>query len=278
MGNSKVIFIDVDGTLVNYENVLPNSAVEAIRKARQNGHKVYICTGRSEAEVYSNIWDIGLDGMIGGNGTYIKSGEDVVFHQLISKEETRHIVDWLHSKGLEFYIESNSGLYASENFEEEGLKPIQEYTNRKGRDGSKVTVKTIFPEMIFGADLYRDDLNKVSFILKSYNDYLEAVDEFPNLKVGTWGGAGETALFGDLGVKAIDKGKAVDLLLEHIGASIEDTFAFGDAKIDIPMLEKCAVGVAVSSGGEEINAMADYVTDAVDDNGIYNAFKHFGLI
>lgn len=80
--------------------------------------------------------------------------------------------------------------------------------------------------MIFGADLYRDDLNKVSFILKSYNDYLDAVDEFPNLKVGTWGGAGETALFGDLGVKA----------------------------------------------------MADYVTDAVDDNGIYNAFKHFGLI
>lgn len=278
MGNSKVIFIDVDGTLVNYENVLPDSAVEAIRKARQNGHKVYICTGRSEAEVYSNIWDIGLDGMIGGNGTYIKSGEDVVFHQLISKEETRHIVDWLHSKGLEFYLESNSGLYASENFEEEGLKTIQEYTNRKGRNGSKVTVKTIFPKMIFGADLYRADLNKVSFILKSYNDYLEAVVEFPNLKVGTWGGAGETALFGDLGVKAIDKGKAVDLLLEHIGATIEDTFAFGDAKIDIPMLEKCAVGVAVASGGEEIKAMADYVTDSVDDNGIYNAFKHFGLI
>ena len=278
MGKNKVIFIDVDGTLVNYENELPDSAVDAIRKARENGHKVYICTGRSEAAVYPNIWDIGLDGMIGGNGTYIKSGDDVVFHQVISKEESRHIVDWLHSKGLEFYLESNSGLYASEHFEEEGLSTIQEYTNRKGRDGSKVSVRSIFPEMIFGADLYRDDLNKVSFILTSYNDYLEAVDEFPNLKAGTWGGAGETALFGDLGVKSIDKGKAVDMLLEHIGASIEDTFAFGDAKIDIPMFEKCAVGVAVASGGDEIKAVADYVTDAVDDDGIYNAFKHFGLI
>ena len=278
MGNKKVIFIDVDGTLVNYENELPSSAVEAIRRARANGHKVYICTGRSEAEVYQNIWDIGLDGMIGGNGTYIKSGDDVVFHQVISKKESRHIVEWLHKKGLEFYLESNSGLYASEHFEEEGLSTIQEYTNRKGRDGSKVTVRSIFPEMIFGADLYRDDLNKVSFILKSYNDFLNAVKEFPNLKVGTWGGAGETALFGDIGVDAIDKGKAVDMLLEHIGASIGDTFAFGDAKVDIPMLEKCDVGVAVASGGEEIKAMADYVTDSVDDNGIYNAFEHFGLI
>ena len=61
----KILLIDVDGTLVNYENQLPASAVDAIRKARANGHKVYICTGRSKAEVYPNLWEIGLDGMIG---------------------------------------------------------------------------------------------------------------------------------------------------------------------------------------------------------------------
>lgn len=44
---SKIIFIDVDGTLLSYENKLPESAVTAIRQARKNGHKVYICTGRS---------------------------------------------------------------------------------------------------------------------------------------------------------------------------------------------------------------------------------------
>ncbi|HCG60620.1 MAG TPA: Cof-type HAD-IIB family hydrolase, partial [Lachnospiraceae bacterium] len=59
----KVLFIDVDGTLTNYENKIPRSAVEAIRQARENGHLVYICTGRSKAEVYDEIWDIGLDGM-----------------------------------------------------------------------------------------------------------------------------------------------------------------------------------------------------------------------
>jgi Predicted hydrolases of the HAD superfamily len=47
----KILFIDVDGTLVDYETNLPESAVEAIRRARQNGHRVYISTGRSKAEV-----------------------------------------------------------------------------------------------------------------------------------------------------------------------------------------------------------------------------------
>ena len=78
--------------------------------------------------------------------------------------------------------------------------------------------------------------------------------------------------------------KKVDLslreyeLLKYLGASLEDTFAFGDAKVDIPMLEYCNVGVAANSGGDEIKAMADYVTDDVDKDGIYKAFVHFGLI
>lgn len=49
MGHN-VIFLDVDGTLTDYENHIPASAVHAIRQARANGHLVYICTGRSKAE------------------------------------------------------------------------------------------------------------------------------------------------------------------------------------------------------------------------------------
>ena len=44
------------------------------------------------------------------------------------------------------------------------------------------------------------------------------------------------------------------------------------------MLEYCHVGIAMGSGGEEIKAMADYVTDDVDKDGLYKAFVHFGLI
>ena len=61
----KIIFLDVDGTLVDYENQLPDSAVAAVRRARENGHRVYICTGRSRAEIYPELWEIGLDGICG---------------------------------------------------------------------------------------------------------------------------------------------------------------------------------------------------------------------
>lgn len=275
----KIIFLDVDGTLVDYENRLPSSAVKAIRQARSNGHRVYICTGRSRAEVYPELWDIGLDGMIGGNGSYVEDNGHVVMHQLITLEQCRRIVDWLHGHGLEFYLESNNGLFASEHFEEAAQPAMRLYSKRKGREGAdQVTIRSVFPEMIFGGELYRDDLNKVSFLLSSYQDYLDAKAAFPDLKVGTWGGKDEEALFGDLGVKDIDKAFAVETLVKYLHADMQDTIAFGDAKVDIPMLECCAYGVAMGSGGAEIKAMADYVTDAVDKDGLYKAFHTLGLL
>lgn len=275
----KIIFLDVDGTLVDYENRLPKSAVEAVRQARKNGHRVYISTGRSKAEVYQELWDIGLDGMIGGNGSYVEDNGNVVMHTLISKEQCKRVIDWLHERGIEFYLESNNGLFASENFEEKGKPVIQEYSKRKGKDHtSDITVKSAFPDMIFGGELYRDDLNKISFILDSYKDYLDAKEAFPDLEAGTWGGKGETALFGDLGVKNINKANAIEHLLKYLNADISDTIAFGDARVDIPMLEYCAYGVAMGNGGAEIKEIADYITDDVENDGLWKAFKKLLLI
>lgn len=272
----KILFIDVDGTLVDYEGNIPPSAVSAIRTARKNGHRVYICTGRSRAEVYAPLWDIGLDGMIGGNGSYVEDHEKVVMHRLITPEQARRVVDWLHERGLEFYLESNNGLFASEHFEEAGKEAITLYSKRKGREPQ--TVREAFPEMIFGGELYRSDLNKVSFLLSSYQDYLDAAAAFPDLQAGTWGGKGEEALFGDLGVKDITKASAIKALLDYLGADIKDTIAFGDAKVDIPMFECCAYSVAMGSGGPEAKAAADFVTGDVEKDGLYQAFEKLGLL
>lgn len=275
----KIIFLDVDGTLVDYENNLPASAVDAIRVARSKGHRVYLCTGRSKAEVYPPLWDIGLDGMIGGNGSYVEDNGQEIFHQCLTLDQCRHAVDWFHSRGLEFYLECNSGLYASEGFEAQAASAGQEYCRRKEvPNAEQVSIRDIFPTMVFGAPLYREDVNKISYVLGSYGDYLDAQLEFPDMKNSTWGGAGETALFGDVGVKDIDKGTAIDALLRHLGASRADTIAFGDAKVDIPMLEYCAVGVAMGNGGEEIRAMADLVTADVDKDGLALSFRQLGLL
>ena len=119
-------------------------------------------------------------------------------------------VDWLHSRKLEFYLESNSGLYGSENFRQRAVPVMQEYCRRKGKpDAEQMDTDSAFPAMIYGAGLYRDDVNKVSYILESYQDFLDTKAAFPDLQNGTWGGAGGTALFGDLGVKDITKAHAV---------------------------------------------------------------------
>lgn len=277
----KIVFLDVDGTLVDYHNRLPESAIKAVQTARANGHLTFACTGRSRAEMQPELWDMGLDGLIGGNGSYVEYHNQVLMHQLISKEDAHAIVDWLHERGLEFYLESNNGLFASEHFREASRPVLQKYMMGKGKTAEEVEdlqAEDIMHGMAFGGELYRDDLNKVSFILSSYQDHLDSLQAFPNLKAGTWGGRGELALFGDLGVKDITKAHAIDVLLEHLSADKADTIAFGDAKVDIPMLEYCNIGVSMGNGGPEILAMADMVTDDVEHNGLYNAFEKLGLL
>ena len=258
---SKLIFLDVDGTLVDYHNRIPESAIKAIRQARKKGHLVYVCTGRSKAEMQPELWEIGLDGMIGGNGSYVEHHGQVLMHELISKEDAAKIVDWLTQRHLAFYLESNNGLFAS---------PEESVAGKEPED--------FLHGLQYGGELYRDDLNKVSFVLESYQDHLDSKEAFPQLEAHTWGGRGETALFGDLGVKDINKAHAIDVLLEHLGAERSETIAFGDAKIDIPMLEYCEVGVAMGNGGPEILAMADFVTDDVEADGLYKAFEKLGLL
>lgn len=277
----KIIFLDVDGTLIDYEAKLPASAAKAVDMARANGHKVYICTGCSKAEILQrNLCD--LDGMIGGNGAYVEDNDEVVMHQGLSKEDVKHIVDWCNERHLGFYLEANSGMYCNDYMLEQGPETMVKYAQGKGADLEKAkgSSKVFMDGFIHlqGEDLYRDDVNKISFILSSYQDHLDSKVEFPNLIANTWGGKGELALYGDLGPTGITKRHAIEVLMEHLGVDFKDTISFGDAKIDLSMFECCAYNVAMGNGGPEIKEAADYITTDVNDDGLYNAFKHLGLI
>lgn len=274
---SRILFIDVDGTLVDYHNRLPESAVAAIRGARTAGHRVYLCTGRSKAEMPEALWEIGIDGMIGGNGSYVEDAGEVVLHQTLTGEECRAIVDWLHERGLEFYLETNAGLFGSENFEEVATPVMALYSARKGMPAPE-TVSASLHGLVLGGGLYRADVNKVSYVLNSYDDHLSARRGFPGLQHGTWGGRDAEALFGDIGPTGITKAHAVDALLEHLHADRGDTVAFGDATVDIPMFRACAVGVAMGNASDDLKAVATLITDDVEDEGLASAFSGLGLI
>lgn len=279
---SKYIFLDVDGTLIDYETKLPASAAKAVNEARANGHKVYICTGCSKAEILQrNLCE--LDGMIGGNGAYVEDNGKVIMHQSLTQSEVKQIVEWCNERKLAFYLETNEGVYCNHEMLIQGPSTMVKYAQGKG--ATLENAKQSADEFVNSFHYVKDEeliklngVNKIDFILRTYQDHLDSKKAFPSLVANTWGGKGEVALFGDLGPNGITKRHAIEVLLDYLHADVKDTISFGDAKIDLSMFECCAFNVAMGNGGKEIKEAADYITTDVNDDGIYNAFKYLKLI
>ena len=81
-----------------------------------------------------------------------------------------------------------------------------------------------------GKNLNRDDVNKIYFILSSYQDHLDSTNENHKLNNQYWDGKGELALFCVLSPEGIIKKAAIKVLLKHLNADQKDTISFGDAR------------------------------------------------
>jgi len=85
-------------------------------------------------------------------------------------------------------------------------------------------------------------------------------------------------LFADIIARGNSKSTGIDKVLAYFDIDLKDTMAFGDGGNDIPMLKHVATGIAMGNAEPHVKAVADYVTTSVDEDGIANALKHFGLI
>ncbi len=269
------LFLDVDGTIINYKGETPQSARYALQQAQKNGHQLIVCTGCSECEVEGRNIGIDFDGFVGGNGCYVRLHDKVVYHKPLSLEQCTHFVDWCKSRGLGFRLECNSGMYISDDYEEKSLPARMKYVH--GNGSGEVKAPKLASWMVKGEDLYRTDVNKTAFVLTSYQDYLDAKEEFPDLIVDTWGGKDELALYGAVRCEA-DKKTSIELLMEKCNIKKEEMIGFGDGVVDIPMFETCGESVAMGNGTDVVKNAATYVTSDVDEDGLYLAFKHFHLI
>lgn len=278
---SKILFLDVDGTLVDYEDHCPDSALEAVAAARAAGHRVFMCTGRSRSEIDGH----GLpevDGLIGANGGYVECDGEVLAHQAIAASRVREIVDWCEERGLGLYLEANSGMYCNELMLAQGPQAARAYAHGKGagKADADALANTFIGNMtpLPVPELARADVNKISFVLSSYQDHLDSARLFADMEAHTWGGRDELALFGDLGPKGISKQRAIERVLAHLGTGREDAIGFGDAAIDLPMFSACGFAVAMGNASDDVKAAADHVTDDVTDDGLAKAFAALGLI
>lgn len=266
---NKLVFIDVDGTLVNDNGIVPKSAEIAIKKARSNGHYMFLCTGRSKAELFDNIMNIGFDGIIGAAGGYIEFSNKVIMHKKVKSDDIKHLVSYFNENNIDFYLESNGGLFASKNCKKHLRELISD---------NHFSDNYFINCLIEGEDLIRNDVNKISFLGSPIS--IEIIQkEFGkkfNIISSTVPAFGENS--GELSVPGIHKATAIEILLKHLNFPKEDTFAYGDGINDIEMLEYVNTGIAMGNANDKLKAIADDVTNSHDENGIYNSFKKYNLI
>ena len=84
--------------------------------------------------------------------------------------------------------------------------------------------------------------------------------------------------FADVTAKGVDKGKGVKSVAKYCGFSISEVMAFGDGGNDISMLKYVGTGVAMGNAKDDVKAIADYITDSVQEDGIVSALKHFDIL
>lgn len=69
------------------------------------------------------------------------------------------------------------------------------------------------------------------------------------------------------------KGSAARVLLDHYGLSEKQAVAFGDSDVDVDLLQYCGFGVAMGNAPSQVKEAADYVTASNDEEGVYIALN-----
>jgi len=266
------IFIDIDGTLlIDEQNLVPESAIEAIKKARKKGNKVYINTGRSRSQIYEVIESIGFNGLICSDGMYIEENGKVVKNICIQTEYTAPIIDFIKSHNLFSLIEGYEALYVSNGYYEELTKYI-------GADAT-TGFREVFPGSKSIEECDVSKINKINFVLEDEKLLQELTSLYgKDLCIYTFNIMGNTKPMASIGPKNADKIVGINDLLRFHDINNAVTYGFGDAKADTNMIKSCTYGIAMGNAEQCLKDVADYVTSDQKEDGIYKAFEHFNLI
>ncbi len=259
---SKAVFFDIDGTLWDYHNVIPDSTVQAIRLLHENGHYAFICSGRARAYIQEPaLLALGFDGIVAGCGTHVELDGRLIYEHYIEPELAVHTVETVRHYGFRPVLEGPEYLYLDLNefaHEPYGQKLLNEMGDR----------------LAYICDHYGSwRINKLSCAtdhadregcfaaLQEYYTYLihnSAVAEFVP--------------------KGHTKATGMQRMCEALGIDRTDTFSVGDSVNDLDMLTYAGHGIAMGDGTPEAKAAADYVTAPLMEDGIYRALAHYGLI
>jgi Cof subfamily protein (haloacid dehalogenase superfamily) len=257
----KIIFTDIDGTLYSHKtNMVPPSAIAAIKELQANGIKVFLCSGRNYYLIRkTGILDIvHPDGIVMMNGAASAVGDLVIYKYPIPNEVVNAMIKF--SYRLKF------GLTLIE--EKEGhINMIDDRViDAHAKYGTRFPQPRKFPipydRTVYQMIAFCDEFDESLFL-----------PHLQNCKAARWD---EYAV--DIMLKDSDKAKGIMAVLEYYGWKQENAMSLGDALNDTEMLLFTGTSVAMGNGLPEVKAIADYVTTDIDEDGWRNAMVHYGLI
>ncbi|MBQ8509710.1 MAG: HAD family hydrolase [Clostridia bacterium] len=282
---SKYIFLDIDGTLVDFDNTMPDSAREALLAAQKNGHKIFLCTGRLSAQIYPWLLEaIPFDGIISSSGANVICGGKSVWNAHIPPEKMVLLAKKLREHGAIYCCHTNEHIltrwlpevyeiFMAKGLTKEEIDPL--FCMAQDIDVTAEAAKGvdlgIEKAVYYHADLPLDGMRKAlapDFIIDGYS----------------YGGLPDTC--GEITLAGVSKARGIEELTKVLGIATgnapgiarADTIAVGDGSNDLAMVRWCGVGVAMGNASDELKAAADLVTSPLREDGIARAFHRLGLV
>ena len=254
----KAIFFDVDGTLLSHKsNEVPASTRRALARLRAEGVKTVVATGRHMIELEKlPVNDLSFDGYLTLNGDLMLDENKKVYAGTpIDKGEMEVLAAMFSARKIPFVLIGENDRYI--NFVNETVIRTQEETKGTVPEIGCYSGENVYQILAFVPEKEKNILDGLldECAITSWND--TGIDIIPR-------GGGKSA--------------GINQFMEQYGIERSEIMAFGDGENDIEMLKFASIGVAMGNASDEVKAAADYVTDSVDENGIENALKHFGLI
>ncbi|WP_243075389.1 Cof-type HAD-IIB family hydrolase [Microbacterium sp. SS28] len=275
----RLVFLDVDGTIVDHRQRLSPSVAEAVRRARAKGHLVHLCTGRSRREIPDSVAAIGFDGAVTAGGGFVEFGDDLVAGFTMPPAAVIELVAFLRDRGIEYNLQGYEEVYPSENLFER-VRPLFEGDIARERDvaGSR-DMKTLELRMAYRGPAPAEGIAKATFFGSDPGTFAivrDGLGDRFHVITGTIPYLGEAG--GEVSMPGVHKGAAIERLAEHLGMSTDDAIGIGDSYNDLEMLQMCGVGIAMGNADDTAKSYADEVTTDVDDDGVWNAFERHGLL
>ena len=261
----KAVFFDIDGTIWDEKQRIPDSAREAFRLLKEQGHYLFISSGRTRIFIPDeSLMPLGFDGVLAGCGTYVEFQGEERFYYQIPLEEIQRTNDFLRQIGAAYVLEGRHLIYLdAERFPEDSVFPrgleqmLGEKMVRVTGNESSLEVSKFCVNYLKEQNIQREleqEIGKNYTIIHRGGDFMEVVP------------------------KGYNKATGIQAVCEILGVAHEDTYSFGDSTNDLDMLEYTAHSIAMGDGMQQAKDAAEYVTAALWEDGIYQGCKHDGLI